>query len=203
MFHPENIPASVTTATWMNVHIAATALGIFGLVGMAGLYIRQKEKIGWLGLAGLLLLGGWFVLISVFSYIEAFVLPRLATESPKFVEGFLGMFTGIPSEVDLGVLPTLWNVSGPMFILGPLLFGIATFRAAVLPRWAGVLLSLAAILVPVGGMFPHEYQTKIAMIPIGLVMTWLGYALFAERRERSSEAVPGKVNQQLSQTEAR
>lgn len=203
MFHPENIPASVTTATWVNVHIAATALGIFGLVGMAGLYIRQKEKIGWLGLAGLLLLGGWFVLISVFSYIEAFVLPRLATESPKFVEGFLGMFTGIPSEVDLGVLPTLWNVSGPMFILGPLLFGIATFRAAVLPRWAGVLLSLAAILVPVGGMFPHEYQTKIAMIPIGLVMTWLGYALFAERRERSSEAAPGKVSPQLGQTEAR
>jgi hypothetical protein len=187
MFHPENIPSSVTTATWVNVHIVATALGFFGLVGMAGLYARQKEKIGWLGLAGLLLLSGWFVIISVFSYIEAFVLPRLAIESPKFVEGFLGMFTGIPSEVDLGVLPTVWNVSGPMFILGPLLFGIATFRAAVQPRWAGGFMTIAAILIPVGGMFPHQYQAKIAMIPIGLVMIWLGYALFAEHRAWQSK----------------
>jgi len=189
MFHPENIPSSVTTTTWVNVHIVATALGFFGLVGMAGLYARQKEKIGWLGLAGLVLFSGWFVLISVFSYVEAFVLPRLATESPKFVEGFLGMFTGIPSDVDLGVIPMLWNVSGPMFILGPLLFGIAMFRAAVLPRWAGGFMTIAAILIPVGGMFPREYQAKIAMIPIGLVMMWLGYALFAERGEKTSESL--------------
>lgn len=189
MFHPENIPSSVATATWVNVHIAATALGLFGLVGMAGLYARQKEKIGWLGLAGLILFSGWFVLISVFSYVEAFVLPRLAIESPKFVEGFLGMFTGIPSEVNLGILPTLWNVSGPMLILGSLLFGIATFRARALPRWAGGLLTLSAILIPVGGMFPLEYQAKIAMIPVGLAMAWLGYALFAERRENLSESL--------------
>ena len=189
MFHPENVPSSVITATWVNVHIAATALGFFGLFGMVGLYARQKEKIGWLGLAGLLLFGVWFVLISVFSYIEAFVLPRLATESPKFVEGFLGMFNGIPSEVDLGILPTLWNLSGPMIILGSLLFGIATFRAGILPRWAGGLLAIAAILIPVGGMFPLEYQAKIAMIPVGLAMAWLGYALFAERGEKTSEFV--------------
>ena len=189
MFHPENIPSSVITATWVNVHIAATALGFFGLVGMAGLYARQKEKIGWLGLAGLLLFSGWFVLISVFSYFEAFILPRLVTESPKFVEGFLGMFNGIHSEVDLGILPTLWNVSGPMFILGPLLFGIATFRARILPRWAGGLLTLAAILIPVGGMFPLEYQAKIAMIPVGLAMAWLGYALFIEHGEKTSESL--------------
>jgi len=76
-----------------------------------------------------------------------------------------------------------------MFIIGPLLFGIATFRARILPRWAGVFLTLAAVLIPVGGMFPHEYQTMIAMIPIGLAVAWLGYALFAERRENASEAL--------------
>ena len=195
MFHPENVPSAVTTATWINVHIAATALGLFGLVGMAGLYARQKEKVGWLGLAGLLLFSGWFVVISVFSYIEAFVLPGLAAESPKFVEGFLGMFTGIPSEVDLGVLPTLWNVSGPMLILGVFLFGIATFRAGVLPRWAGRFLTLAAILIPVGGMFPMEYQAKIAMIPVGLAMAWLGYTLFAERGEKTAEVVKVESSQ--------
>ena len=137
------------------------------------------EKSGWLGLTGFLLLSVWFVLITGFSFVEAFILPHLAAESPAFVESLLGMLTGVPSTVDLGVLPMLWNISGPMYILGPLLFGIATFRARVLPRWAGGLLTLAAVLIPIGGMFPHEYQAKIAMIPVGLAMVWLGYALFA------------------------
>lgn len=189
MFHPENIPSSVTTVIWVNVHIAATALGFFGLFGMAGLYARQVEKSGWLGLTGFLLFSVWFVLISGFSFVEAFILPHLAAESPAFVESLLGMFTGVPSTVELGILPTLWNVSGPMYILGALLFGIATFRAGVLPRSAGGLLTLAAVLVPVGGMFPHEYQAKIAMIPVGLAMAWLGLALFTERREKPSAAL--------------
>lgn len=201
MFHPENVPSSVTTTTWVNVHIVATALGFFGLFGMAGLYARQVEKSGWLGLTGFLLLSVWFVLITGFSFVEAFILPHLAAESPAFVESLLGMLTGVPSTVDLGVLPMLWNISGPMYILGALLFGIATFRARVLPRWAGGLLTLAAVLIPIGGMFPHEYQAKIAMIPVGLAMVWLGYALFSERRERSSEVVPGMVSSQLSQPE--
>ncbi len=189
MFHPENVPSSVNTATWVNVHIAATALGFFGLFGMAGLYARQVEKSGWLGLTGFLLFSVWFILISGFSFVEAFILPHLATESPAFVESLLGMFTGISSTVDLGILPTLWNISGPMYILGPMLFGIATFRARILPRWAGGLLVLAAVLIPVGGMVPHEYQAKIAMIPVGLAMAWLGASLIFERYVEASASM--------------
>jgi len=189
MFHPLNVPVAVTTATWVNVHIFATALGFFGLFGMAGLYARQVEKSGWLGLAGFVLFSIWMTLVTGMSFVEAFILPSLAAESPKFIEGWMGMFTGIPSQVNLGALPTLWNISGPMYILGPLLFGIATFRAGVLPRWAGGLLTLGALLVPVGALVPPEYQAEIAMIPIGLAIVWLGYALFSERREKTSESV--------------
>jgi hypothetical protein len=188
MFHPVNVPASVTTATWVNVHIFATALGFFGIFGMAGLYARQAEQSGWLGLVGFLLFSAWMTLVTGFSFVEAFILPHLATESPAFVEGLLGMFSSIPSQVDLGILPTLWNISGPMYILGPLLFGIATFRAGILPRWAAALLILGAVLVPVGALVPPEYQPKI-MIPVGLALAWLGYALFSERREKSSQAL--------------
>jgi hypothetical protein len=188
MFHPENVPSAVTTATWVNAHIAAFALGFFGLFGMAGLYARQAEKIGWLGMAGFLLFSGWMTLVSGFSFVEAFILPKLATASPAFVEGFLGMFSGLPSEIDLGILPTLWNISGPMYILGPLLFGIATFRAGILPRWAGALLALNAVWVPLGAVVPAAYQPMI-MVPVGLAVAWLGYALFSERRAEASESV--------------
>ena len=189
MFHPVNVPESVTTATWVNVHIFATALGFFGLFGMAGLYARQAEKSGWLGLAGFVLFTVWMTLVSGFSFVEAFILPRLATESPAFVAAILGMFSSLPSQVDLGILPTLWNISGPLYIFGPLLFGIATFRARVFPRWAGALLVLGAVLIPVGAVVPPAYQPKI-MIPVGLALGWLGYALFSERREKAAELAP-------------
>jgi hypothetical protein len=111
------------------------------------------------------------------------------------------MFDSVPSAINLGVLPTLWSISGPMYILGPLVFGIATFRARVLPRWAGALLVLGAVLVPVGAVVPHELQPKI-MIPVGLAFVWLGYALFSERREPASEPCPDLVSPQLSQAGA-
>lgn len=189
MFHQVNIPASVTTATWVNVHIVATALGYFGLLGMAGLYARQVEESGWLGLAGFILFTAWMTLVCGFSFVEAFILPHLTTASSAFVEGVLGMFTGVPNAVDLGALPTLWNLSGLLIILGPLLFGIATFRARVLPRWAGALLALGAVLVPIGALVPAEYQPEVAMTPIGLALVWLGYALFAERQARAPESL--------------
>jgi hypothetical protein len=197
MFHPVNVPSAVNE-TWVNVHIFATALGFFGLFGMAGLYARQVEESGWMGLAGFLLFTVWMTLVCGFSFVEAFILPKLASESPAFVAGFLGMFSGAPSAIDLGILPTIWNISGPMFIFGPLLFGIATFRARVLPRWAGAVLALNAVLVPLGALVPPEYQPRIIMVPIGLALAWLGYALFSERRERTSEAL---LNQRTARPE--
>jgi hypothetical protein len=189
MFHPVNVPSSVTTATWANVHIFAVVMGFFGLFGMAGLYARQAEKSGWLGLAGFVLFSLWLALVMGFSFVEAFILPRLATELPTFVEGFLGMFSGSASEIDLGVLPTLWMLSGPLYIFGPLLFGIATFRAGILPRRAAGLLAVGSLLTPVAALLPPEYEPKV-MVPVGLALAWLGYALFSERQEKAAERVP-------------
>jgi hypothetical protein len=199
MFHPVNEPSFVTTTTWINVHIFATAMGLFGIFGLTGIYVRQVEKAGWLGLVGFLLFSGWLALMIPFSFIEAAILPHLASEFPPFVASFLGMFAGIPSLVNLGVLPTLWNISGPMYILGPLLFAIATFRAGILPRWAAVVLAIGSLLTPVGAIVPPELQPKI-MIPVGLGLAGLGYALLMDRREKSSEALLDRntVNQEAS-----
>jgi hypothetical protein len=186
VFHPVNDPSAVTTATWINVHIVAIAMALFGLVGMAGLYARQAERVGWIGLAGYGLFSLWLTLVMSFSMVEAFILPGLATESPAFVAGFLGMFTGSASEIDLGAMPMLWTLSGLMYIFGPLLFGIATFRARILPRGAAALLVIGAVLVPVGALLPPEYESLI-MVPVGLALSWLGYALFSERQENTPD----------------
>jgi len=108
---------------------------LFFLVGIAGLYTRQVEKAGWLGLAGFaLLIVSWW-LLTAFVFAEAFILPPLAGTAPEFVDALLGISYGHTGGVDLGVLPTLFSVGvGISYMLGGLLFGIATFRAGVLPR---------------------------------------------------------------------
>jgi hypothetical protein len=92
----------------------------------------------------------------------------------------MGMFNAPRGQFDLGVLPTIWTLSGPALILGGLLFGIATFRAGILPRWAGALLALSTVLAPIGVLLPNASQPKIA-IPQGVALAWLGYALWSER----------------------
>ncbi len=200
-FHPENQPAFVTTPTWIVVHVFATSLGYFGVLGLAGLYASQVEKAGWLGLIGFLLFSGWLALQMPFSFLEAAVLPHLASEYPPFVTSFLGMFTGVPSQVNLGALPVLWNISGPMLILGSLLFAIATFRAGVLPRWAAGLLALGAVMIPVGALVPLELQAKIIMIPMGLSLGWMGYTLLSNRQERTRD-YPARQMSPIPQTGA-
>ncbi|MEP7241149.1 MAG: hypothetical protein ABI697_09720 [Devosia sp.] len=185
VLHPPNVLASVTTASWMMVHVLAMATSIFGLIGLAGLYARQAEKAGWLGFAGYLLLSLWLALILGFTFVEVFILPPLATVSPAFVEGWLGMFNGTASTINLSSLPTVWTITGPLYILGGLLFGVATFRARVLPRWSGVLLAVGTAMGPLAAILPLDLQPKIA-VPVGIALLWLGYALWSERREKSA-----------------
>jgi hypothetical protein len=180
IFHPANVPSSVTTTRWEIVHYLACAMSFFGVLGLAGLYARQAVKTGWLGLVGYVLLSLWFVLIMGFSFVEAFILPHVATALPAFVQAWMGTLVGPASKFDLGALPTIWTLSAPALILGGLLFGIATFRAGILPRWAGALLALSCALAPLAGALPNASQPKIA-IPQGLALAWLGYALMTER----------------------
>jgi hypothetical protein len=187
IFHPPNVLESVATPAWTIVHLLACAMCFFGLIGLTGLYARQAEKSGWLGLAGYVMLSLWFVIVMGFSFVEAFILPSLATALPAFVTGWMGIFNGPAGGIDMGVLPTLWTLASPLYLLGGLLFGIATFRANVLPRWAGALLAAGTVLAPLAAFLPLDLQPKIA-VPAGLALMWLGYALWSERREKASDA---------------
>jgi hypothetical protein len=180
VLHPENAPASVTTGAWAFVHVIACVMCIFGVFGMTGLYARQAEKSGWLGLAGYVLLSLWLMIVLGYTFIEAFVLPHSALATPAFVDSWMGMLNSTAITVDLGILPTLWTLAAPIYLLGGVMFGIATFRARVLPRAAGVLLAIGTALTPVAAFLPLAAQPKIA-IPVGLALVWLGYAVLTER----------------------
>jgi len=189
--------ASVTNDVWVLTHSLTIGVSFFGLLGIAGIYARQVEKAGWFGLAGFLLLSLWLVLVPGFTFFEALILPLLATEAPRFAVGFLGITSGSPSEVSLGILPAVYSATSVLYLLGGVLLGIATFRAGVLPRWAGGGLAVATVApLALSLLLPHEF-IRLAAVPIGVALVWLGYVLWSERRETVSESLPRRVSSQL------
>jgi hypothetical protein len=201
LFHPLETLSSATTTRWIIVHALATAMCFFGLLGMAGLYARQVKETGWPGLAGYLLFSLFYALTAPYTFAEAVILPLWATTTPAFVEGFLGLFNGHPGEINLAVLAALYSLSGIVYILGGLLFGFATFRAGILPRWPAGLLAIGAALSPAAALLPQEHKALVA-VPVGLALAWLGYALWSERREHASDPVPSRGSPQLRPTAA-
>jgi hypothetical protein len=183
--HPPDVLSSVNTSLWAIL----TSL-------------KTVKETGWLGLAGYLLLSIFYAVQMCYSFAEALILPLLATGAPKFVESTLGMASGAGSEMNLGAFATVYSLLTVMYLLGLLLFGIAMFRARILPRWATGLLAfsgpLAIIMV---ALLPHQFE-RLAAIPMGIALAWLGYALWSERREPASELLTVVGNPQLSQTGA-
>ena len=190
IIHPPDVLSSVTTGRWAVTHFLGVAMCFFALLGITGIYAVQAERAGWLGLAGYLLFALFWAFTMAFQFIEAFVTPVLATEAPKFVEGFLAIAKGSGSEADLGALATLNALTGfAGYVLGGLLFGIATLRARILPRWAGGLLAIAALSVLGAPLLGHPLDRLLA-VPMGLALAWLGFALWSGRRERVPAGLP-------------
>lgn len=199
IIHPIDAPASVTTARWAIVHYLGIAMCFFGLLGLTGIYARQAEKVGWLGLGGYLLFSLFYALSAAFQFIEAFISPVLATEAPRFVEGFLGIVTGHPSALSLGALPSVYGVNGALYMLGSLLLGTATFRARVLPRWAAGLLALSGPLAAVMTALLSHPLDRLAALPMGLALVGLGVAVWVDRRAHSAQPAPDSATHQIRQ----
>ena len=87
-------------------------------------------------------------------------------------------------------LPAHTGLGLPGFILsfllaglGWLVFGVATLRARVYPRWAAILLIVGAVLsftpLPLSGMV------------LSVAVAWLGFILFTERQFARAQPLIG------------
>lgn len=202
-FHPPDVLASVNTSAFIIITSLKTMMSIFGLFGIAGLYARQVEESGWLGLAGYLLLTIFYAVQMCIAFLEPLVLPLLVTESPNFVESVLGMASGAGGPMDLGALAVIYQLVSVLYLLGTLLFGSALFRTRILPRWAAGLLALSGPLaIIMVTLLPHWVE-RFAALPMGIGLAWLGYALWSERCEPVSAPVLGTQSTQLRQVGAK
>ena len=126
ILHEPKVPSSATTTQWALTHSFATATCFLALLGLTGLYARQVEAAGWLGLVGFLLFSLNWALTACFTVAEVFVLPMLAAEAPTVAEGFLRIFNSSLGGTNFGALAALWDVTGILYIAGGVLFGLAT-----------------------------------------------------------------------------
>ncbi|MFN8380619.1 MAG: hypothetical protein U0V02_01695 [Anaerolineales bacterium] len=189
---------SINTSTFIIITSFKTSISIFGLLGITGLYARQVEETGWKGLVGYLLLTIYYAVQMCISFIEPTILPLLTTVAPTFVESVLQLANGSGALTNLGGLTTVYSLASILYVLGSLLFGIAMFRARIMPRWAAALLAISGPLA--GTMFkllPYQL-VQLTSIPIGIAMVWLGYALFSEHPVDSSDSM---LNQRVSKSE--
>lgn len=184
--HPPDTLVSVASGRWAVVHYATLVMTILFIVGVTGIYLRQVEETGWLGLVGVLTLNLALLITGMMVFVEAFISPVLAGRDPQYVRGLLGMVSGEGSQVDLGSIAMLWSVSGVLFPLGCLVFGIAVMRAHVLSRLAAAVFAFGLpVAVIVVSLLPDDLH-RVGAVPVGVGLAWLGYALWADMQQRSA-----------------
>lgn len=158
----EDFDETALTGTYAFVSLLYLLAVILVLGGLVGLYAGQLEAAGPLGLFGFLVAFFGTALLVGAVWFQTLAARTLALAVPGFFEddpaGWLGW--GMGSSYVLAAL-------------GWLLFGVATLRARVYPRWAAILLIIGAVLLGL--------PVPSVEIIFAVAVAWLGFALFTGR----------------------
>jgi hypothetical protein len=146
------------TGTFILQSFLTLFAGALLLGGMVGLYIRECEAAGKLGLVGFVLAFCGTVIVESDFYTNTFVTPIVAQEAPAFLDNPLAGMLQVWLPFDFSLLALSW-----------LMLAVATVRARVYPRAASWFLLVGALvaLVP----FP------LIGIPLAAALAWLGFAI--------------------------
>lgn len=136
--------------------------GTLLLGGLVGLYLRQSEAAGKIGLTGFLLAFFGTVFVVSGFYTNTFVTPMVALEVPGFLNNPLAGMLQVWLPFSFGILAISW-----------LLVAVATVRAGVYRRGASWFLLFATVvaLVPI----------PLINLPFGAALAWLGLDLLRVR----------------------
>jgi hypothetical protein len=167
--------AAVLNPRWIPSHVVYWIAAILMTVGLGGIHARQARESGRLGLMSLILAMGGTVVVSGIFFLVSTAIPLIATQAPALFER--------------AMTPPSWAMPAVIagFALGYVMFGLATIRAGVLPRAAGVILVVGVILfviseTPLFGRATSHAMVTIGDVLFGLGFSWMGYAVWSEPR---------------------
>ena len=181
--HPPFDSFTTETTQWVVRSCAKTVMAALALAGITGIYLRQYRQAGLLGLVGYLVFAAGYLAILSTEVIAAAVLPNLVDTEPGFVNDVVTAAAGNAPEGDIGGVQTLLHLMGVGYLLGGLLFGIALFRAAVLARWAAVLLAVSTVGTAALAVLPQAFDRPMA-VPEGIALIGLGVSLWRNPGDR-------------------
>lgn len=139
----------------------------FGILGITAVYLYQRRESMIFGFCSYVVTSLGFIGIAGFLFVDAFVFPYL---DPSLQAALTNGPTGI--AIFISVIA---------YVLGVLLFVIASFRARIYPKipllfWGlGVMPTPLALALPAGVITVAELIVSIGIIWIGVVL-WQGAA---------------------------
>jgi len=155
--HPSD-DVGVRSAAWVPVHVLYFAALALMLLVLVGIFARQLQRAGWLGVAG---------------FLVAFVGTAM-----MLLEGREHLFS---PDFGVGTPLGLWELilASLIFSVGYILLGVAIARAGVLPRGAGILLAVGGPIVAFSPPIGILVVLVVGHALFGLGLAWSGYALWA------------------------
>lgn len=171
VLHPDigSHPAAILSANWIAIHVPVLISILLSIFGLTGLYLRQQKAAGMLGLLGYLLTVTGSALFVAILTIDTFVLPVLAANPTT------ALLLDDSGPLFGGLLGIVFLFSGVIFALGVIGLAVATYRAAIFPRPAALILPLG-LLLAFSPPLPHLFGL-IGGVGLGVAYLWLGIAL--------------------------
>lgn len=164
------------TYRWQIAHTLHFVGALFALLGLLGIFVRQREQLGSFGLVGFVLSFIGNAMFLGTGMITAFIWPMLAVHAPATVEPGGAIFGWPHSAVAFALTAVTLSI-------GYVLFGIAMIQAGVFPRVSILMLVTGAIL---GMLPPHPMGALpwgglvLGGVIYGAALVWLGSILWTE-----------------------
>jgi hypothetical protein len=163
-----------------SAYTVSSGLRLLSLVllvwALIGIYGPQARAAGTFGLWAFVVVFLGTALSVGNTWAEVFVYPTLTQVAPNTMSGSI---MEVSSYLARGL-----TLSFPLFGLGLILFGAATFWARVYPRWIAVLLIISIPVTMFLDPTPGSFQESIGQILLGIAVATLGF--YALRRAPSS-----------------
>jgi hypothetical protein len=177
--------SSVTTTDWVVRSTAKSVMAMLALAGFTAMYLRQRSRVGVVGLVGYLLLSTGYFLMFGTEYLAAFALPGAADDAPGWVDDVITAAYGGAASPGIGALGAVFAATGVFYVLGGLVFGITTFRAGILARWAALLLAVGNVATLALAVLPDSFNRPMA-VPTGIALIGLGVSLWRDQRRAAA-----------------
>lgn len=157
---------------WLFVNGLGVIGFVLAVVGILGIFFKQFNDLTLLGMFGFLITVVGLVLYNAGMYYETFIWPILA----EFDDNLVTLSTGpIYSNPVFFIMQIL---SGSIYAIGFLIFGISTYKTKSFSKWAILLLVIGVVLF-IPGFFPYEVRT-VGIIAYAIGLIWVGYTLIKQ-----------------------